>query len=230
MKRSEINAIMRAADAFFRRQNFHLPAFAYWSPSDWAKKGEEVREIVERRLGWDITDFAKGAFCRCGLAVFTVRNGPIADLQRGRGKLYCEKILMIRHDQVCPLHFHWNKMEDIINRGGGDLHVQFFHSTEAGGVDERPVTFSMDGTEVTVAAGEVVRVPPGGSVTVPPLLYHKFWGWRDDVLVGEVSLVNDDDGDNRFFEPLGRFAEIEEDEPPMFLLRNDYERYWGAVR
>ena len=45
-------------------------------------------------------------------------------------------------------------------------------------------------------------------------------------MVGEVSLVNDDDHDNRFLEPVGRFADIEEDEPPIFLLRNDYERYW----
>ena len=47
-------------------------------------------------------------------------------------------------------------------------------------------------------------------------------------MVGEVSLVNDDDTDNRFLEPVGRFAEIEEDEPPIFLLRDDYERYWEA--
>ena len=47
-------------------------------------------------------------------------------------------------------------------------------------------------------------------------------------MVGEVSLVNDDDTDNRFLEPVGRFADIEEDEPPIFLLRDDYERYWGA--
>jgi D-lyxose ketol-isomerase len=59
---------------------------------------------------------------------------------------------------------------------------------------------------------------------------HKLWGWRHDVMVVEVSLVNDDNTDNRFLEPVGRFAEIEEDEPPIFLLRDDYERYWGARR
>ena len=47
MKRSEINGIMRAADAFFRGQGFHLPPFAYWSPQEWKKKGEEVAEIVD---------------------------------------------------------------------------------------------------------------------------------------------------------------------------------------
>ena len=49
-------------------------------------------------------------------------------------------------------------------------------------------------------------------------------------MIGEVSLVNDDNTDNRFLEPVGRFAEIEEDEEPMFLLRDDYERYWQARR
>jgi D-lyxose ketol-isomerase len=57
---------------------------------------------------------------------------------------------------------------------------------------------------------------------------HKLWGWRHDVMVVEVSLVNDDNTDNRFLEPVGRFAEIEEDEKPLFLLRDDYERCWQA--
>ena len=43
------------------------------------------------------------------------------------------------------------------------------------------------------------------------------------VLVGEVSMVNDDNLDNRFYEPIGRFPEIEEDEPPLYLLVGDYE-------
>jgi D-lyxose ketol-isomerase len=221
---------MREADAFFQRQNFHLPPFAYWSPDEWKGKGEEVAEIVDRRLGWDITDFGRGEFCKCGLAIFTIRNGAVADLRSGKGKLYCEKILMLRHDQVCPFHFHWHKMEDIINRGGGDLYVQFYNSDPQEGVDGSPVTLSIDGTRRTVDAGTPIRLRPGESVTVPPYCYHKLWGWRHDVLMGEVSLVNDDDQDNRFLEPVGRFATIEEDEPPMFLLRDDYERYWQARR
>ena len=31
--------------------------------------------------------------------------------------------------QVTPMHFHWAKMEDIINRGGGDLVIQLYNST-----------------------------------------------------------------------------------------------------
>jgi D-lyxose ketol-isomerase len=227
MRRSEINGIMRAADAFFRSNGFYLPPFAYWSPQEWGKKGDEVSEIVDRRLGWDITDFGRGRFCKCGLAIFTIRNGVHTDLKAGKGKLYSEKILMFKHDQVCPFHFHWLKMEDIINRGGGDLVIQVYNSTPDEGVDERaPVTLSRDGTLTTFDAGTPVKLQPGESLTLPPTVYHKIWGWRHDVMVGEVSLVNDDDTDNRFLEPVGRFAEIDEDEPPVFLLRNDYERYW----
>ena len=41
--------------------------------------------------------------------------------------------------------------------------------------------------------------------------WHAFWGEGGDVLIGEVSTVNDDETDNWFAEPIGRFASIEED-------------------
>ena len=34
-------------------------------------------------------------------------------------------------------------------------------------------------------------------------------------------MVNDDTKDNRFYKPVGRFPEIEEDEPPIHLLGNE---------
>jgi len=37
-------------------------------------------------------------------------------------------------------------------------------------------------------------------------------------------MTNDDNHDNRFHEPLGRFPEIEEDEPPLYFLCNEYPR------
>ena len=48
------------------------------------------------------------------------------------------------------------------------------------------------------------------------------------MLVGEVSTVNDDNSDNCFLEPLGRFPAIEEDEPPLYLLVGDYGKYYTA--
>jgi len=45
------------------------------------------------------------------------------------------------------------------------------------------------------------------------------------VFAGEVSTVNDDERDNRFFESIGRFPRIEEDEPATHLLVSDYEGF-----
>jgi hypothetical protein len=230
MKRSEINTIMRDADAFLREHKFHLPPFAYWTPEEWTTKGEEVREIVDRRLGWDITDFGQGAYDRIGLFVFTMRNGAPENLETRKGKLYAEKILVVDVDQVTPLHFHWVKMEDIINRGGGNLVVQLYNAIadEALGADD--VIVSIDGVTRTVPAGATVVLKPGESITLPPYCYHKFWGAESRVLVGEVSLVNDDNRDNRFYEPVGRFPEIEEDQPSLHLLVNDYDTYYPLAR
>ncbi|MBN1249130.1 MAG: D-lyxose/D-mannose family sugar isomerase, partial [Anaerolineae bacterium] len=74
--------------------------------------------------------------------------------------------------------------------------------------------------------GSVLSLGPGESITLPTRLYHKFWGADARVLVGEVSMVNDDDRDNRFYEPIGRFPEIVEDAPPRHLLVTDYADYY----
>jgi hypothetical protein len=228
MKRSEVNTIMREADQFIRQRGFYLPPFAYWTPAEWRSKGEEAREIVENQLGWDITDFGGGRFDTLGLFLFTVRNGSQAEMRAKRGKLYCEKLMIVEVDQVTPMHFHWNKVEDIINRGGGKLVIQLFNASDEDGLADSTVTASLDGVKRQVKAGDVVRLAPGESITLPPRLYHKFWGAEERVLVGEVSLVNDDQNDNRFHETVGRFPDIEEDEEPLHLLTTDYAKYWKS--
>jgi D-lyxose ketol-isomerase len=234
MKRSEINNIMRKALGFLEKQKFLLPPFAHWSPAKWQAKGPECREIVEAQLGWDITDFGCGAFDKTGLFLFTIRNGTLAELRKAQGKVYAEKILIVEPGQITPTHFHFQKMEDIINRGGGDLIVQLWNSTRDNGLADTLVTVKMDGVETTISAGGTITLKPGDSVCLPQRLYHKFWGAEGEgtVLVGEVSRVNDDQVDNHFHEPVGRFPNIEEDEPPLHLLYNDYAKYYqhAAIR
>jgi D-lyxose ketol-isomerase len=226
MKRSEINAIMQKADAFIQSRGFYLPPFAYWTPDIWMEKGAEVSEIVDNKLGWDITDFGSGNFNSRGLFLFTVRNGNTQNWQALKGKLYAEKIMVVEDSQVTPMHFHWNKMEDIINRGGGDLLIQLYQATTEEQLDEeKAVSVSIDGRRLTVEPGATLRLTPGESISLEPRCYHTFWG-QGRVLVGEVSLVNDDQRDNRFYEPVGRFPDIEEDVPPLYLLCNDYVRYY----
>jgi len=230
MKRSEINAIMREADAFMKSHGFHLPPFAYWSPAEWQTKGQEVQEIVDNNLGWDITDFGQGNYEQTGLFLFTIRNGHPDNLKTGRGKLYAEKIMIVGVDQITPMHFHWHKVEDIINRGGGRLIIQLYNATGDDGLAGTDVTVRMDGVEQTLKAGETVTLSPGQSITLPTRLYHKFWAAGERVLVGEVSVVNDDKADNHFYRPLGRFPVIEEDQPPLYLLINDYPKYYTQYK
>ena len=221
MKRSEINRIMRDAADFAREKGFLLPPFAFWSPEDWADKGEEYNELRENQLGWDITDFGSGDYTKVGLLMFTIRNG---NFQRPDDKPYAEKLLIVEEGQVTPYHFHYKKMEDIINRGGGNLIVKLYNSTPDEKFADTPVTVRMDGRRYQVPAGSEITVHPGESITLTSGMYHTFWGesGKGKILVGEVSKDNDDRVDNRFYEPVGRFPEIEEDEPPLYLLGMDY--------
>ena len=225
MKRSQVNAIMRDADAFIRARGFFLPPFAYWSPTDWANKGAEAREIVDNKLGWDITDFGLGNFQNTGLFLFTVRNGNPANLNTMRGKIYAEKIMVVGVKQITPMHFLWSKTEDIINRGGGNLVIQLYNATPDDQLADSDVNVSIDGVTRIVKPGGTVTLTPGESITLATRMYHQFWGEGDRVLVGEVSVVNDDARDNRFYQAGGRFPTIAEDEPPVHLLCTDYARY-----
>ncbi|MBN1675296.1 MAG: D-lyxose/D-mannose family sugar isomerase [Kiritimatiellae bacterium] len=231
MKRSAVNAIMREAIDFLRLNRFALPPFAFWTLDDWKGKGAESREIIENRLGWDITDFGKGDYDRFGLFLFTIRNGCLDAVRKGQGKPYAEKVMLVKEDQLTPMHFHFHKMEDIINRGGGELAVEVYNATEDEQLADTPVEISMDGVSRRVPAGTVVTLGAGESITLPTRMYHKFWGLagKGTVLVGEVSQVNDDEVDNRFLDPIGRFPRIEEDEPPLHLLCCDYASFLGAT-
>ncbi len=228
MKRSEINAIMSDANRFIREQGFYLPPFAYWTPDDWRTKGEEASEIVENQLGWDITDFGLGRYNTDGLFLFTIRNGSQAEMRARQGRVYCEKLMVVGVDQVTPMHTHWNKIEDIINRGGGKLAIQLYNATDHDGLADTEVVASLDGVKRHFQPGDIVYLAPGESITLPPRLYHKFWGAEARVMVGEVSLVNDDHHDNCFYESVGRFPAIEEDVEPLHLLVGDYPRYYRA--
>ena len=158
--------------------------------------------------------------------MFTLRNGRLADLQRGGGMCYAEKLLISRQDQLSPMHTHVIKAEDIINRGGAALVIELYGSDDAGGfAPDRGGVVMCDGIARAYAPGEKLRLAPGESVTLMPGDWHAFWGEGGDVLIGEVSTVNDDLTDNIFREPIGRFAEIEEDEAPLHLLVSDYDRW-----
>jgi len=227
MKRSAVNQIIRESDAFIRSFGYVMPPFAYWSPDQMkAAVAGGSAMIRDHMLGWDITDYGQGRFDDLGLFLFTVRNGNQANVKRGMGMLYAEKIMISGEKQMSPMHRHNFKTEDIINKGGATLTLELFKATADGSIDEdATVNVRTDGTMRTMAGGDLLKLKPGESVTLEPDCWHAFWGEGGPVLIGEVSNVNDDRTDNIFREPIGRFSEIEEDEAPLHLLVSDYDKW-----
>lgn len=224
MKRSEINKAIRRMEELVGQHGFKLPPFCGWTPAQWADKGAEYDEIRDNMLGWDVTDYGEDKFESLGFTLVTVRNGN-AKLDAYK-KPYAEKLLMIEEGQYSPMHFHWAKMEDIINRGGGNVLIRVYNSTPDGEFADTDVTVNSDGRTYTVPPGTQVRLTPGESITIYPYLYHDFEveAGTGAVLLGEVSMCNDDVTDNRFYEKLGRFPAVEEDEAPYRLLCNEYPK------
>lgn len=154
----------------------------------------------------------------------TIRNGN-QKMQDVYKKPYAEKLLYLDEGQYAMNHFHWYKMEDIINRGGGNILIRVYNSLPDESVDKTgDVTVHTDGLTRVVPAGTQIRLTPGESLTITQGMYHDFEvePGTGAVLIGEVSQCNDDTTDNRFNPPAGRFPQIEEDEPPYRLLCNEY--------
>lgn len=226
MKRSRVNEIMAEAEEMIAEFGFRLPPFAWWSPAEFRARLPQAQRVVEAQMGWDITDYGQGDFDALGLFLFTLRNGDLRDLQDGHGMAYAEKLLISRKDQISPMHTHVIKAEDIINRGGAMLAVELYGSDAQGAFDETSGGVVMcDGVPRRFGPGEVLKLRPGESVTLRPGDWHAFWGEGGDVLIGEVSTVNDDRTDNIFREDIGRFSEIEEDAEPRHLLVSDYDKF-----
>ena len=222
MKRSHVNAVLKKMEGMIAEYKFALPPFLSWTPEEWADKGHEYDEIRDNMLGWDVTDYGMGKYEELGIALITIRNGNTKNPKYT--KTYAEKLIMIEEGQVSPMHFHWNKMEDIINRGGGNLIFRLYNATKDGKLADTDVEINQDGRKYMVKAGADIVLKPGDSLTLYPYYYHEFvvQPGTGTVLLGEVSMCNDDNTDNRFLEPLGRFPTIEEDEPPYRLLCTEY--------
>jgi len=223
MKRSEINANIRWAEEFLSANNIRLPDMAYWTLEDWRANRELTDTVRKTELGWDITDFGIGEFGRLGAVLYTVRNGLADD--PSVGVPYCEKYILMREGQRLPNHYHVFKSEDIINRAGGDIYVCLWNADPATGKAlDTEVRVKMDGIERVFAAGSKIIVKKGNSITLSPYISHIFGPEQGtgDVVVGEVSKVNDDHTDNYFLEHVSRFSEIEEDEPILHPLCNEY--------
>ncbi len=228
MKRSKINQELNAAKKLLEKYQIQLPPFAHWTLDEWKQKQDKTAAIREIMLGWDITDFGNDDFDRFGAVLFTLRNGSLKDPNLGTP--YAEKLIVIKEGQRLPLHHHASKTEDIINRGGGILAIKLYNSLPDGSVDTvSDVQVDMDGVAHRVKAGQEIQIPNGHSITLRPFMYHIFWAKErhGPLICGEVSSVNDDHTDNYNAEPVSRFSTVEEDEPILHPLCNEYRVILG---
>jgi len=229
MKRSAVIQIIASADVYIRSHGFHLPPFAYFTPDQPVGRRHELLLVFATRLGWDITDFGAGRFDALGLFLFTTHNGQPGNMVRDGGTGYAENIMFARRDQITPCHRHIFKTKDIISRGSSTLAIEMFESNANRDLNPAaPVSGMCDGFARTLGTGDILEPSPGESITLQPGSWHTFWGKGGDVLIGEVSTVNDDETDNMFADSVGRFSAIEEDCPPTHLLVSDYAN-WSLV-
>ena len=223
MKRSQIQSAIRWAKELLEKTGFALPMFAHWSLEEWKENRAKADTIIKTMRGWDVTTFGHDDFSKMGAVLFTIRNGlPDGSV----GCPYAEKLIMMKEGQVLPNHYHAQKTEDIINRGGGVLLIKVYNSLPDGSVDKTgDVRILMDGIESFVPAGTNVEVTRGNSMTIYPGLYHLFTPkpGSGDLIVGEVSSINDDHTDNYFEDTRPRFVPVEEDVPVEVPLCNEYE-------
>ena len=225
MKRSQINNAIKHAMAMLEAESLKLPEFAYWSIEQWREKKDELANLKKVMLGWDVTDFGLDDFHKEGATLFTIRNGDINDLKAGTP--YAEKLIFLTHEQEQEItyHFHRVKTEDIINRGGGILVLQLYNSTPEGKLDEvSDIHVKMDGIIRTLPAGAVVEIEKGNSITIEPGLFHRFFAKQGhgDLIIGEVSSINDDRADNVFLIQSHRYVQVVEDEEILYPLCNEY--------
>jgi D-lyxose ketol-isomerase len=161
------------------------------------------------RPRWDVTDFGRGDWRRFGLVLVNLAEEPE----------YCEKLMYAQRGMTTPAHTHRLKKEDIIARWG-TLRVHLWLG--APDESEGEVSVQVNGEPRTVPSGSFVDLQAGERVTLVPGIYHAFAPVTEECIIGEVSTANDDVNDNVFADPaIGRFAEIDEDEPAIVRLVNE---------
>ena len=220
MKRSEINFAINKAKQIMEDYSWTLPIWGYWTKKEYEENPKIKKYLKEHQMGWDVTDFGKGMFNQQGITLFCIRNGIQG---KNEDKPYAEKLLFMYEGQEIPYHSHKVKLEDIINRGGGDLALEFVEVDNNLQEFKNDILVSVDGEDKTIKPHEPLILKRGQSVTVERNIYHKFYAVKGTgmVMAGEVSQVNDDNNDNYFLEAVGRFSKIEEDEEVIHPLWNE---------
>jgi D-lyxose ketol-isomerase len=160
---------------------------------------------------WDVTDFGLGNFDQYGLVLVNLAEE----------KEYCEKLMYARKGMKTPFHFHRKKKEDIIVRNGM-MAIKITDTNNGPAEHKTGIKIQVNGRFTTVNSGDILMLSSGERITLAPGVIHEFWPESDECIIGEVSTANDDLNDNFFINPdVGRFSEMEEDEPAAVKLVSD---------
>jgi|SRR3972149_9524221 len=158
--------------------------------------------------------------CRAFCADAT-RNGNFQN-KKNYPKAYAQKVMYLQEGQRMPVHYHKNKMEDIINQGCGTLVVKIWqrNNNEKAAKGKPPI----NSKSIINSKGKTISLKPGESFSVLPYTLHQFWAKEGSgsVLSMEISSVNDDLTDNIWVENCERFPKITEDAEGEFVLCFEY--------
>ena len=212
MLRSEINQIIKNSKSYFNKNNFYLPPWSSWTLNDWKKNINFAKIAYESQIGWDVTDFGKNNFQKEGAVLFCIRNG---NKKSKKSTTYCEKLLLLMPNQKIPFHFHKRKTEDIINKCNGVLELGLYASNNQFYKKKESVILNIDSKPTKIKPNTKIFLQPGQSITIKPYFCHYLKSSnknKKNLIVGEVSSLNDDCCDNYFPDKNLRFSKVEEDE------------------
>ncbi|WP_194774817.1 D-lyxose/D-mannose family sugar isomerase [Pararhodonellum marinum] len=160
---------------------------------------------------WDVTDFGLGNFKQYGLILINLASEAE----------YSEKLIYATRKQQTPAHCHRKKKEDIACRLG-ILVLRLWPEIPYLTNQNLPFEVQINNKMEFVFPGQEIILKAGERITLIPGMYHEFYPDSKACILSEVSTANDDLNDNFFANPkVGRFSEIEEDEPACFQLIND---------
>jgi D-lyxose ketol-isomerase len=171
---------------------------------------EKNKWAILPHFRWDVTDFGLGKFNENGLVLINLAEE----------NEYCEKLMYAKKNQRTPAHYHKKKKEDIICRIG-TLTIQLWDK----GISTKTDTdfdIKINGQVRKLHSGDIVHLQAGERITIHQGIWHEFWPETAECIIGEVSAANDDLHDNFFRDPnIGRYPNIEEDEPALIKLLSD---------
>ena len=97
-------------------------------------------------------------------------------------------------------------------------------------IKKKSFTLNIDSKPTKIKPNKKIFLQPGQSITIKPYFCHYLKSSnknKNNLIVGEVSSLNDDCCDNYFPDKNLRFSKIEEDEEIISLFGGNYHCYFN---